>query len=91
MDKNLSKQVLGAVAKKTGRNISEGALRKIADGVTPAALQDEKQLRQLIKQVSAVSGVPVSESTIREIVVAVKKSGLNPGQLESMMKMMLKK
>jgi uncharacterized protein YpuA (DUF1002 family) len=91
MDKNLSKAVLGTVAKKTGRKVSESALRKIADGVTPDTLQNEKQLRQLIKQVSAVSGVPVSESTIREIVGAVRKSGLNPGQLESMMKSMLKK
>jgi hypothetical protein len=90
MDRNLSKEVLGAVTKKTGRKISEDALKRIASGVSPSVLKSEKQIRQLVKQVSAVSGVPVSESTIQEIVAAVKKSGLNPSALEAMMKSMLK-
>lgn len=91
MDKKLSKEVLGVVTKKTGRKISEDALKRIADGVTPSTLQSEKQIRQLVKQVSAISGVPVSEATIREIVGAVQNSGLNPNALEAMMKSMLKK
>jgi hypothetical protein len=41
--------------------------------------------------VSSVAGVPVSEETIKEIVGAVKKSGLNMNNLESLMKMMIKK
>jgi len=90
MDRNLSKEVLGAVTKKTGRKISEDALKRIASGVSPSVLKSEKQIRQLVKQVSAVSGVPVSESTIQEIVATVKKSGLNPSALEAMMKSMLK-
>ena len=36
-------------------------------------MQNEAQLRQLIKQVSAMAKVPVSEDTVQDIVSAVKK------------------
>lgn len=91
MDKKLSKEILGAVNQKTGKSITESSLKKIAGGVTPATLQSETQLRQLIKQVSSVAGVPVSEDTIKNIISAVKKSGMNMENLENMMKMMMKK
>jgi hypothetical protein len=54
-------------------------------------MQNETQLRQLIKQVSAMANVPVSEETIQDIVSAVKKSGMNPQNMESLMKLMMKK
>lgn len=91
MDKKLSKDILGAVNQKTGKSISESSLKKIAGSVTPSTLQSEAQLRQLIKQVSSVAGVPVSEDTIKNIISAVKKSGMNMENLESMMKAMIKK
>jgi len=91
MDKKLSKDILGAVNQKTGKSISESSLKKIAGTVTPSTLQSETQLRQLIKQVSSVAGVPVSEDTIKNIISAVKKSGMNMETLESMMKAMIKK
>lgn len=88
MDK---KDLLGAVNKKTGKNISENQVKKIAGGVNPGTLQSEAQIRQLIKQVSAMAKVPVSEDTVKEIVSAVKKSGMNMSNLESLVKMMVKK
>ncbi|MFC5699870.1 stage VI sporulation protein F [Cohnella faecalis] len=91
MDKKLSKDVLGAVNKKTGKTISESSIKKIAGSVTPNTLQSETQIRQLVKQVSQMAGVPVSEDTVKEIVSAVKKSGMNMNNLEGIMKMMLKK
>ncbi|MBB6735773.1 stage VI sporulation protein F [Cohnella zeiphila] len=91
MDKKLSKDILSTVNKKTGKSITEGSIKKIAGQVTPATLQSETQIRQLIKQVSAMAGVPVSEDTVKEIVSAVKKSGMNLDNLESLMKMMVKK
>lgn len=91
MDKKLSKDILGVVNKKTGKSISESSLKKIAGTVTPSTLQSETQLRQLIKQVSSVAGVPVTEDTIQNIISAVKKSGMNMETLESMMKAMIKK
>ncbi|MFB9277241.1 stage VI sporulation protein F [Cohnella cellulosilytica] len=90
MDK-FPKDLLGAVNKKTGKNISEKSIKKIASGVTSGTMQSDAQLRQLIKQVSSMANVPVSEDTIKEIIGAVKKSGMNLNSLESLVKMMIKK
>ncbi|MBN2984328.1 MULTISPECIES: stage VI sporulation protein F [Cohnella] len=91
MDKKISKDILNTVNKKTGKAISESSIKKIASHVTPNTLQSEAQIRQLVKQVSAMAGVPVSEETTREIISAVKKSGMKLDNLESLMKMMMKK
>lgn len=90
MDK-FPKDLLGAVNKKAGKNISENSIKKIASGVTPGTMQSEAQIRQLIKQVSTMANIPVSDETMKEIVSAVKKSGMNMNNLESLMKMMIKK
>jgi uncharacterized protein YpuA (DUF1002 family) len=91
MDKKFPKDLLGAVNKKAGKNISEGSIKKIASSVTPSTLQSETQIRQLIKQVSTMANIPVSDDTVQEIVSAVKKSGMNLNSLESLVKMMIKK
>lgn len=91
MDRRLPKDILGAVNKKTGKRISEGAIKKIAGGISPDIVKSETQIRQLVKQVSAMAGVPVSEDTVKEIVGAVKRSGMSLGNLESLVKMMAKK
>ncbi|RAP76401.1 stage VI sporulation protein F [Paenibacillus montanisoli] len=88
--KDLSKEVLNAVNKKTGKPITEGAVKKLASGVTEGTMQDEDELRKLILQVSSMAKVPVSEKTINDIVGAVKKSGMNINNLEMLMKLMLK-
>lgn len=91
MSKNISKDALNAINKKTGKRITESAVKKLASTVKPTTMQNEDQLRQLIKQVSAMANVPVSESTIKDIVSAVKKSGMNPQSMETLMQMMIKK
>ncbi|GGF75322.1 hypothetical protein GCM10010912_20630 [Paenibacillus albidus] len=91
MSKNFSKDALNAINKKTGKNITEGAVKKLASTVKPGTTQNEAQLRQLIKQVSSMAKVPVSEATIQDIVNAVKKGGATSGTMESLMKMILKK
>ncbi|HEY0826570.1 MAG TPA: stage VI sporulation protein F [Bacilli bacterium] len=90
-NKNLSKDIFNAVKKKSGKNISEKDINKLASNVNPRTVQSEAQLRQLIRQVSKMANVAVSESTEKEIIQAVKSSGLNPNNLEQLMKMMLKK
>ncbi len=90
-NKNLSKDIFNAVKKKTGKNISEKDINKLAGNVNPRTVQNDMQLRQLIRQVSKMANVAVSEATEREIIHAVKSSGLNPNNLEQLMKMMLKK
>ncbi|CAM4486231.1 MULTISPECIES: stage VI sporulation protein F [Terrabacteria group] len=91
MNKDFSKDALNAINKKTGKNITPGAIKKLASTVKPGTTQNEAQLRQLIKQVSAMAKVPVTEATVQEIVNAVKKGGTNSGTMESLMKMLMKK
>lgn len=89
--KNMSKDVLKAVQAKTGKTVSEKDIHKLASGVKPSTMQNEAQLRQLIKQVASLVNVPVSEATVNDIVNAVKSSNLNPNNMEQMMKMMMGK
>lgn len=91
MAKNISKDVLGAINKQTGKNISPNAIKKLASSVDAGTMQDEAQLRRLIKQVSDMAKVKVSESTVNDIVRAVKASGMSSAGMESLIKMMLKK
>lgn len=88
---NIGRDVLNTVKKRTGKSITQKDINKLASGVKPSTMQSEAELKKLIKQVSAMAGVPVSDSTVREIVSAVKKSGMNPNNMEQLMKMMMKK
>ncbi|MDF2671296.1 MAG: hypothetical protein K0R67_3602 [Paenibacillus sp.] len=89
--KDMSKDVLNTIKKKTGKNVSEKDIQKLASGVKPSTVHSERQLRQLIKQVSGMVNIPVSEATINDIVTAVQKSGVNPNSMESLMKLMMGK
>lgn len=91
MANNLSKDVLSTVKRKTGKTLTESQIKQVAKGVGPSTVKDEKQLRLLIRQVSKMAGVPVSESTMRDLISAIKSSGINPANMEQMVKMMLKK
>jgi uncharacterized protein YpuA (DUF1002 family) len=89
--RHISKDVLNAVKKKTGKNISDRDIKQVASGVGPNTMKSEQQLRQLIKQVSKMANVPVAESTIQELIGAIKKSGVNPNNMEQMIKTVLGK
>ena len=91
MSDDLPKNVLRTVKMKTGKNVSEKDIFKLASGVKPSTFQNEKQLRQLIMQVAGLVQAPVSEATIDEIVSTVKKSGIHPNNLEALMKMLTDK
>jgi uncharacterized protein YpuA (DUF1002 family) len=87
-NKDVSKDVLSVVKKKTGKSVTEKDIQKLAVTVKPSTLQSEAALRQLIKQVSALVNTQVSESTVNEIINAVKSSKINPANVEQLMKMM---
>ena len=89
--KDVSKDVLNAVKKKTGKSISEKDINKLASGVKPATMQSEAQLKQLIKQVSSLVNVPVSESTVNELIHAIKSSKVSASNMEQMVKLISKK
>jgi len=90
-NKDFSKDVLNVVKKKTGKSVTGQDIHKIASGVKPSTLQSETQLRQLIKQVSSLVNVKVSEETVNEIVQAVKNSKLDTNNMQQLMSMMLGK
>lgn len=88
MSRDVSKDVLNVVKKKTGKNITAKDIQKVASNVKPSTMQSEAQLRQLIKQVSNMVNIKVSEKTTQEIINSVKKSGMNPNNMQQLIKMM---
>jgi uncharacterized protein YpuA (DUF1002 family) len=90
-NKDMSKDVLNVVKKKTGKSVTSKDIEKLASGVKPSTLQSEAQLRQLIKQVSGLVNVKVSEETINDIVQAVKSSKLDTNNMQQLMNMMMGK
>ncbi|CAN7592579.1 stage VI sporulation protein F [Paenibacillus sp. LjRoot153] len=87
----MSKDVLSVVKKKTGKSVTSKDIEKIASGVKPSTMQSEVQLRALIKQVSGLVNVKVSEETINDIVQAVKSSKLDTNNMQQLMSMMMGK
>ncbi|CAN7703476.1 MULTISPECIES: stage VI sporulation protein F [Paenibacillus] len=87
----MSKDVLSVVKKKTGKSVTAKDIEKIASGVKPSTMQSEVQLRALIKQVSGLVNVKVSEETINDIVQAVKSSKLDTNNMQQLMSMMMGK
>jgi len=90
-NKDMSKDVLNVVKKKTGKSVLPKDIERIASGVKPSTLQSETQLRQLIKQVSGLVNVKVSEETINDIIQAVKSSKLDSNNMQQLMNMMMGK
>ena len=86
----IGKDVLGVVKKRTGKSISERDIQRLASGVKPQVLQSEAELKKLIRRVGAVAGVPVSDALVKEIVSAVKRSGMKPAHMEQMIKKMIR-
>lgn len=88
---NISKDVFKAVEGKTGKQVPKQALNRIAQGVSSGTLQSDAQLRSLIMQVAKAVNVPVSKTTVNQIIKAVKQSGGNLSSLESLIKALIKK
>jgi len=90
-DKDISKNVLSTVKKRTGKSVTEKDIQQIASGVKSSTIKSETQLRQLINQVAALVNVQVSEETIKEIIHAVKSSNLDSSNLTQLMGALMKK
>lgn len=86
--RNVSSDVLKLVNNKTGKKVSQNDVKKLAGKVTQSTMKNEAQLRKLIKQVGGLVNIKVSEQLTNEIVQAVRKSGMNPNNLEQMIRMM---
>lgn len=90
-DHNVSKDALSAINKKVKKPISENQIKKLGASVTPSTMENDAELRRLIKQVAQMANLPVTESTINDIVGTVKKSGVNANNMQALMKLMMKK
>lgn len=88
--KNIASDVLKTIKNKSGKSVSQRDIQKLASNVNKSTLSSEAQLRKLIKQVSNVAKVPVAESTVKDIIRAVKKSGMNGQQMEQMIKKLMR-
>lgn len=84
------KDILKKVEKQTKGKVSQSDILNLAGNIKPNDAKDERALRNLILQVSAMANVPVSEDTINQIVTAIKQSGLDPNNMEQMLKMIAK-
>lgn len=91
MSKGMPKDILGAINKKTGKSISENAVKKLASGVDANTMKNEAELRKLVKQVADMANIKLPDGAMNDIVKAVKASGLSQSNMESLVKMMLKK
>lgn len=85
VNKKGSNNIFDQIKKKT--NVSEHAIKSLANQVNPKDLQDEKKVRALIAQVSALAGVPVSKEKEDKIVQYITKNKLNPNDMTAMIKM----
>jgi len=88
MSNKIAKDALNVIHKKTGKKITDNQIKKLANKVKPTTLQDEDQLRNLIEQVAAMANISVSKATIQDIVNTVRKSGIRPQNLESLINML---
>jgi hypothetical protein len=75
------------IEKKT--NIKKDDIFNLADSVKDANFKDEKTVRQLIKQVSALAGKPVSKEKEDKIVKAIISNNM-PMDINSIGKMFKK-
>lgn len=90
-NKDISKDVLQTVKKKTGKSVTEKDIQKIASGVKPSTMQSEAQLRQLVKQVASLVKAEVSEQTMQDIIKAVKSSNLDSSNMQGLLSALLGK
>jgi galactokinase/mevalonate kinase-like predicted kinase len=86
----ISKNVLNVVKSKTGKQVSEQTIKKLASGVNSSTLKNDAQLKSLILKVSKTVNVTVSNDTIDEIIRSIKSVG-NLSSLEQVIKSMIKK
>ncbi len=67
-------------------NLSPDEIMKVADSVKHANFQDEKTVRNLVKQLSKMAGKPVSKEKEDKIVKAITENKMDMNQLNQMFK-----
>ncbi|MFC6332296.1 stage VI sporulation protein F [Paenibacillus septentrionalis] len=90
MSKDISKEVLNVVKRKTGKTISPASVGKVASTVQPNTLENEAELKKLIKRVAGMANIKLSDAKLNEVTKTIQSSGLQTSNIEALMKMMMK-
>ena len=90
MSNDLSKDVLGVIKKKTGKSISEAQVSKVASQVKPNTLQNEAELKKLVKNVAAMANIKLSDSALNDVTERITASGVSIENIEALVKLLSK-
>lgn len=90
MSKDLSKDVLGAIKKKTGKTISTNSISKIANTVKPGTLENDAELRKLVRSVADMANIKLSDEQLDNVLNTVKASGVKSSNMEALMRLLIK-
>lgn len=90
MSKDLSNDVLGAIKKKTGKNISSNSVSKVASTVQPGTLENEFELRKLVKSVADMAKIKMTDAQMDHIMKTIRDSGVKSSNIEALMRIMIK-
>lgn len=90
MSKDISKDVLGAIKNKTGKTISTNSINKIANTVKPSTLDNEVELRKLVKSVAVMANVKLSDEQLENVMTTIKASGVKSSNMEALMRLLIK-
>jgi predicted RND superfamily exporter protein len=81
-----TQDILNKLNEQTGKNVTAKDVFKLAKQVKPSTLQDEDQLKQLIKSVGAMAGCKVPQKTVNEIIKLVQSGAFQTGQMDEMIR-----
>lgn len=84
---NKKNSIFDRVEKQT--NVNEEQIRKLAGKIKPEDLQNERKIRQLIAQVGAMAGVPVSKEKEDQIVNYLVNNKVSLQQMQTMIQMFM--
>lgn len=87
MTRKKQNNIFDQVQKKT--NVSEDQLKSLANQINPNDLSDEKKVRQLVSQVAALAGVPVSKEKEDQIVNYFVKNKVSMAQMQQVIQMFM--
>ncbi len=68
-----------------GGNIDKGALFALASQIKSSDLKDERQIRNIIQQVSVIAGKEINEDTMQFLVNKIQNEGI-PSSISSLLK-----
>lgn len=78
--------IFNSVNKHTNKTVTPQDIQRVAKNIKPSTLQDEQQMRQLVRNIGEMAGIKVPDKTVREIAKMVQGGQIPSGQLEQMIR-----